>query len=99
MIELGRLYISTEVSKLSAHMALLNQVYLEAALHVISYVSLQHNFHLCMDPTYLIIGSTQSPLCNWSEFYGEIEVPIPPDALEATSKVVDRCMFVDSDHM
>ncbi|KAL7464684.1 hypothetical protein ACHAXS_005019, partial [Conticribra weissflogii] len=31
-------------------------------------------------------------------FYGEVEEPILPDSPEAIGKVVDLCMFVDSDH-
>ncbi len=51
-----------------------------------------------MDPKYPDIDSTQFPICDWSEFYGEIEEPIPPNASEAIGKVVDLCMFVNSDH-
>ncbi len=83
---------------LSSHMALLLQGHFEAALHVMSYLSLHHNSQLCMDPTYPAINSTQFPICDWSEFYGEVEEPIPPNAPEAIGKVVDLCMLVDSDH-
>ncbi len=51
-----------------------------------------------MDPTYPAIVSTQFPICDWSEFYGEVEEPIPPNAPEAIGKVVDLRMFVNSDH-
>ncbi len=50
MIELGRVDICTEVSMLSSHMALLCQGHLDAALHVMSYLSQHHNSRLCMDP-------------------------------------------------
>ena len=98
MIELGRVDICTEVSMLSSHMALPRQGHLEAALHVMSYLLLHHNSCLCMDPMYPVIDSTQFPICDWSEFYGEVEEPIPPNAPEAIGKVVDLRMFVDSDH-
>ncbi len=51
-----------------------------------------------MDPLYPVIDSTQSPICDWYEFYSEFEEPIPPNAPEAIGKVVDLHMFVDSDH-
>ncbi len=51
-----------------------------------------------MDPTYPAIDSTQCLICHWNEFYGEVEEPILPNAPEAIGKVVDLCMFVDSDH-
>ncbi len=98
MIELGRVDICTEVSMLSPHMALLRQGHLEAALHVMLYLSLHPNSCLCMDPTYPEIDDTQFPICDWSKFYGEVEEPIPPNAPEAIGKVVDLRMFVDSDH-
>ncbi len=98
MIELGRVDNYTEVSLLSLHMALLHQGHLEATLHVMSYLSLHHNSWLCMDPTYPAIDSTQFPVCDWSEFYGEVEEQIPPNAPEAIGKVVNLRMFVDSDH-
>ncbi|KAL7452765.1 hypothetical protein ACHAXS_000285 [Conticribra weissflogii] len=79
-------------------MALPCQGHLEAALHVMSYLLFHHNSQLCMDPTYPEIDSTQFPICDWSEFYGEVEEPIPPNAPEAIGKVVDLHMFVDSDH-
>ncbi len=59
MIELGRIDICTEVSMLLSYMALPRQGHLEAVFHVMLYLSLHHNSHLCMDPTYLAIHSTQ----------------------------------------
>ncbi|KAL7452165.1 hypothetical protein ACHAXS_000270 [Conticribra weissflogii] len=72
ILELGRVDICTEVSMLSSHMALLYQGHLEAALHVMSYLSLHHNSKLCMDPTYPEIDSTQFLICDLSEFYGRL---------------------------
>ncbi len=51
-----------------------------------------------MDPMYPEIDSTQFPVCDWSEFYSEVEEPIPPNVPKAIGKVVDLRMFVDSDH-
>ncbi|KAL7464783.1 hypothetical protein ACHAXS_005117 [Conticribra weissflogii] len=98
IIELGRIDISTEVSMLSSYMALPRQGHLEAALHVILYLGLHHNSRLCMDPTHPEIKSEQFPVCDWSEFYGEVEEPIPPNAPEALDKEVGLRMFLDSDH-
>ncbi len=97
-IELGRKDISTEISILSSHMALPHQGHLEAALHVMSYLGIHHNSRLCMDPTYPDIRSEYFPVGDWSEFYGKVEEPIPPNAPEALGKEVDLHMFVDSDH-
>ncbi len=59
---------------------------------------LHHNSHLCMDPTYPAIDSTQFSIHDWSESYSEVEEPLPPNAPEALGKVGDLCMFVNSDH-
>ncbi len=50
-----------------------------------------------MYPAYPTIDST-FPVCDWSEFYGKVEEPIPHNAPKAIGKVVNLCMFVDSDH-
>ncbi len=97
MIELGRVDICTGLSMLSSHMALPQQGHLEAALRVMFYLSLHHNSHLCMDPMYPAIDSTQFPIRDGRE-YSEVEEPIPPNAPEAIGKVVDLHMFVGSDH-
>ncbi len=41
-----------------------------------------------MDPTYLAKDSKQFPVCDWIEFYSEVEEPIPPNAPKAIGKVV-----------
>ncbi len=58
MIELGRIDIPIEVSMLLSH------GHLETALHIMLYLSLHHNLHLCMDPAYPAIDSTQLPICG-----------------------------------
>ncbi len=91
MIKMGSVDIGMDLAMLSTHMALPHQGHVEAALHVMSYLSLHHNSCLCMDPRF--------PKCDWSEFYGEVKEPIPPNSPEAIGKAVDLCMFDDSDHV
>ncbi len=47
-----------------------------------------------MDFTYLTIDSTQFPVYDWSEIYGNVEEPIPPITPEAIGKVVEICMLM-----
>ncbi len=82
MIERGRVDISSEVSMLSPHMVLPQQGHLEAVLHEMSYLLLHHNLHLCMDPMYPAIDSTQFPIFDWSEFHSEVKEPILPNVPE-----------------
>ncbi len=51
-----------------------------------------------MNSTFPTIDSTQFLICDWSKFYGEVEEPNLPNAPEAIGKVVDPCIFVNSDH-
>ena len=98
MIELGRIDIATEASMLSSHMALPREGHLETALHVMSYLGTHHNSRLCMDPTYPNMEAFHFKQCDWKEFYGDVEEPIPPNAPTALGKSIDLRMFVDSDH-
>ncbi len=71
------------------------QGYLEA--HAILYLPLLHNSGLCMDPTYPEGNSTQFPVWDCSEFYDEVEEPIPP-MLESLWRAVDLCMHTRRSH-
>ncbi len=79
-------------------MVLPHQGHLEAALYIMSHLSLHHNSRLCMDPNYPNIDILQFPVCDWREFYGDIEEPIPPNAPKAIRKEIIQSMFVNSDH-
>ncbi len=99
IIDLGRIEILTEVFLLPSHMVLSCQGYLKTAVQVMLYFLLHHNSNLCMDPTCPDIDSTQFLVYDWSEFYGGVENPIPPNAPKAIGKVLDLHMFVDSYHV
>ncbi len=48
-----------------------------------------------MEPTYPEIESIQFPICNWSEFFVEVEEAIPTNAPEATGKgVIFACILI-----
>ncbi len=51
-----------------------------------------------MDPTFPIIDSTQFQVCDWREFYSDVEEPISSDVPQSIGIVVDLHLFVDSDH-
>lgn len=73
IIVLDRIDKSTEIS---THMALSHQGQLDALLHVMSYLGLHHN------PKNPHIKSEQFPVYDWSEFYGQTEEPVLPNAPE-----------------
>ncbi len=98
MVELGCIDIASDVSLLLLHSALPREGHMDAALHIMAYLGLHHNSHLCMDLTYPDIDNKQFLVMDWREFYGEVTKPIPPNAPKPLDKPVDLCMFVDSNH-
>ena len=98
MIEQGRIDIITEALLLSSHVALPREGHLEAAVHVMAHVGQKYNSRLVHDPSYPEIDHSIFKECDWSEFYRDAKEAIPVNAPEPCGKVVDICMFVDSDH-
>jgi hypothetical protein len=98
MVELGRIDIATEISILSSYLAYPCEGHLEAALHIMGYLRLQHNSRLIFDPTYPDIDHSAFPEYDWTEFYGNVVEAIPPDMPPPLGKDIDLRMMVDSDH-
>ena len=96
-LELGRADIITEVSILASQMAAPRMGYLDAALHVVSYLKRKHNARMVYDPTYPDINMADFKTCDWTEFYGSVKEPIQPNAPPSRGKPVDLHMYVDSD--
>ncbi len=84
---------------LLSHSALPCEGHMDAALHIMAYLGLHHNSHLCIDLTYPNIDNDQFPVMDWKKFYGNVQKPIPPNAPRPLGKPVDICMSIDSDHV
>ena len=99
MIELGRVDISVEVSKLSSHNALPREGHFECLLHLMAYLRDHHNSRMAFDPSYPEIReSAFNKKADWSEFYHEAKEAIPANAPPARGKPVDLRLLTDSDH-
>ena len=98
MVEIGRIDIATEVSLLSSHLDHPLERHLEAALHVMAYLKLKHNYLLVFDPTYPKIDESIFKDYEWKYFYGYAEEEIPPNAPNPRGKNVDLQAKVDSYH-
>ena len=99
MIELGRVDIGVEVSKLSSFLAYPRKGHMKAALHIMAYLRVKHNSSLVLDPTYVGIDYAQFNVdANWHAFYSDVKEALPPNAPEPLGKEVELHMFVDSDH-
>ena len=79
-LELGRVDIISEVSILASQMAAPRMGHLDAALHVVSYLKRKHNARMVYDPSYPDINMADFKTRDWTEFYGPVKEPIPPNA-------------------
>lgn len=98
MVELGRVDIITEVSKLASHLALPREGYLDAVFHIYAYLKRRHNARIVFDPSYPDIDLSKFQEHDWKRFYGDVKEAIPMDMPEPRGKEVDLRLFVDSDH-
>ena len=98
IVELGRIDIATEVSMLAAHNALPRQGHLAAVFRMYSYLKTRPNARLIFDPTYAHIDYDSFPHENWTEFYGDVEEAIPPNAPRPLGKPVELQCYVDAYH-
>ena len=63
------------------------------------YLRHKHNSRMFLDPSYPGIDiSIFNHGGDWTEFYGEVEEAIPPNAPKPLGREVDIRMMVDSDH-
>ena len=72
------------------------QGHLEAALHIMGYLKLRHNYRLVFDPSYLDIDHSNFWDYDWTDLYEGAVEAIPPNAPWPRQKEVDLCMFIDS---
>ena len=73
MVEIGRVDISTEVSVLSSYLAYPRVGHLEAAIHIMGYLSAKYNSRIFFNPTYPLIDyNTFNDGGEWKAFYGRV---------------------------
>jgi hypothetical protein len=88
MVELGRVDIITKevCMLLASHSACPREGYLEAVYHMFAYLDNKHNSRMVFDPLYPHIEHSTFKECDWKEFYGDVEDPIPPNMPEPCGK-------------
>jgi hypothetical protein len=97
-VELGRIYIITDVSILSTYLCLLREGHSEAVFHVFAYLVLHHNTRVVFDPNYPSVGMGAFIKTDWKSMYGDVKEMIPPRVPFPRGKEIDLLLFVDSDH-
>ena len=98
MVELGRIYINTEVSMLESHLALPREGHLEVVLKIVSYLRGNHNFRLALDTPYPDIDHASFKKHKWVDLYGNVKEAITPNIPEPRVKDVDFRRYVNSKH-
>ena len=98
MIKLGCIDINIKMSLLSSYSAMPRQGSLEAALHIMSYLKLRHNFRLAFYPFYPNIDHSNFWECDCTDFYEGTVEAISPNAPLQRGEGVDLSMFIDSNH-
>ena len=98
MVEIGRIYIATEVSLLSSHLSYPQQGYIESALHAMDYLKQKHNSILVFYTTYPKIDEIIFNDCDCKSFNGDAWEANPPNSPKPCGKDVDLQAEVDSEH-
>jgi hypothetical protein len=81
---------------LAAYSAAPRQGHLAAVLHVFAYLKAHSRSRLVLDPSYL--PEVPAPEYDWTDFYGDVKEPIPPDCPEPRGMSAQTTAFIDSDH-
>ena len=80
IVELGRIDIATEVSRLASHVALPREGHLQTVLHIHAYMKKRHNSRLALDPSYPEIDMRVFHEADWTDFSGDVKEAIPDNA-------------------
>ena len=98
MVEIEKVDIITEVSKMAFQMASPREGHLDALLHMFGFMRINHNSRMAYDPPYPTIDMNVFKPNDWKSFYGNVEESIPSNVPESREKEVDLRLYVDSDH-
>ena len=77
MVEIRRIKIATDISLLSSHLVMPLEGNIEAAIHVMSYLYLNHNSSLLFDPTYPTLDVCDFDQYDWTTRYGHVKEAVP----------------------
>jgi hypothetical protein len=97
-VELGRIDIHMAVALLAQYLAQPRQGHLQQAFHIFAYLKAHARSRVVFDPTMPMLNESSFEVADWSEFYGNVKVPIPPNAPEPRGHPVMITCFVDADH-
>jgi hypothetical protein len=83
---------------MASQMASPQEGHLDALMHIIGFLRINHNSRMAYDSSYPTIDMNVFKPNDWKSFYGNVEESIPNNAPEPRGKDVDLRLYVDSDH-
>ena len=98
MVEIGRIYINTEVILLSSQLVLLQEGHFDTVFQIFAYLRQKYNSRLGFDTTHPYIDMSYFREFDWKQLYGDAMEEITPNTSEPMGKEVDLQIYVDSDH-
>ena len=84
---------------LALHVALPSKGHPDAMFHMFVYLTVKHDSHLALDPTYPQADVSVSIEMNWEVIYGNVREAIADSAPELQGKDMELQMFMDSNHV
>ena len=98
-VELGRIDIEVEVSKLSSFLAAPREGHFSQTLHIFAYLKKYHNSGIVFDFIYPDVNEDDFKANDdWKYFYRDESESLPPNIPPHLCKVVVIRCFVDADH-
>ena len=97
-VELGRVDINLEVSKMSSYLASPRIGHLQQIYHIFGYLKQKPKRKLGFDPTEPLISEKMFKEYDWQDFYRDAKEAIPKDAPTPRGRSVSTHSFVDADH-
>jgi hypothetical protein len=96
--ELGRIDILYEVTKLSSHNALPRRGHLREVYNIFYYLHTHRTRKLVFDDLRVDTDEACFQNTDWSDFYPDADMKIPPNLLPSRGFPVKITCFVDADH-
>jgi hypothetical protein len=97
-VELGRMDILHEVSKLSSFNAQPHEGHLEAVNKIFAYLKGHDRSRVVFDDYAIVPDASLFHPCDWAKFYPYAKEPLPLNMPEPRGPCIHMSCFVDADH-
>ena len=95
-MKIGKIYILLEVSLISTHLVLPQEVHIEKVLHIFGYLKTHNNMRIVLDFRYPRFSSDINKEYERFDLYKDAKEVIPSKMPESREHRISISMFVDS---